>query len=41
MKYLTDFKSYKDLRVFASKSWSDKELKNLWDNRFKYNFFVI
>jgi len=27
MKYLADFKSYKELRAFASKNWSAKKLK--------------
>lgn len=38
---LTDFKSFKELRAFASKNWNNTELKKLWDNRFKDNYVII
>ena len=40
MKRLTDFKSFKELRCFASKSWTNEELKKLWDDRFKFNCYI-
>lgn len=40
MKRLTYFKSFKELRCFASKSWTNEELKKLWDDRFKFNCYI-